>query len=162
MRAPLRVAALACLTSLAGLAAISNGLSQPDRMIERSYAEAFDRLEQTRGTNSGIASGAFDPAYLHLSRLPATAPIGPSLAVGDRITLAQRTGGTANYEIIDVKPLPGVSLGESGPALPSLMMVTAVTSGQLPGQTIRFIIDADGPTSATVPKPMQPPKPHAL
>ena len=157
MRAPLRVSALACLASLAGLAAISSGLSRPDRLIERSYADAFDRLGEARGAAPAVATAAFDPAHLHLSRLPATAPIGPSLAVGDRITLAQRAGGNASYEVIEVKPLPGVSLGESGPALPSLLVVTAVTSGQIPARTIRFIIDADGAVPRETPL-----KPRAL
>ena len=157
MRAPLRISALACLASLAGLAAISSSLSQPDRLIERSYADAFDRMGDARGASPAVATAAFDPAHVHLSRLPATATVGPALAVGDRITLAQRSGGNASYEVIEVKPLPGVSLGESGPALPSLLLVTAVTSGQMPAQTMRFIIDADGGA-----KPVAPTTPRAL
>ena len=162
MLAPLRVSALACAASLAALSAVAFGLSGSEPMIERSYAGAFDRLEQARSATASRLPPAFNPAHLHLSRFPMTNPLGPALAVGDQITLAQRAGGSAAYEVIEVRPMSADPIGGSAGAAPGaglarLLMVTAVTTGSMPAQTIRLIIDADGPTDAS---PVV--RPHAL
>lgn len=163
MPIPLRVATLACIASVSALAVAGWELARPEALIERSYAEAFDRLDDGRAAAGAVArsvagAAAFDPAHVHLSRMPAATPIGPVLAVGDRITLAQREGGVAAYEVIDVRPLSAKALGAEDAGLPRLLLVTAVTSGRAPAQTMRFIVDADAPASAAMPAF----KPHAL
>ncbi len=151
MSAAHRISTLACIAAAAVLATTAFGLSRPDGLIERSYAEAFEGLGERN------ASPAFDPAHLHLSSLPASTGLGTALAVGDRISLAQRAGGNSSYEIIDIRPMPGVIRSSAEASSPRLMLVTAISSGQLPLQTIRFIVDADAP-AASIPGA----KPHAL
>jgi hypothetical protein len=164
MIAPLRVSVLASVATLAALAVGGGSLLRSEGMIERTYTGAFDQMEQERGMRPVAASSrtSFDPAHVHLSHLPAAAALGPSVAIGDRITLAQRAGGVASYEVIDVRPLPRASLtdrlgGDGNGKDARLLLVTAATSGQLPTQTVRFIIDADAPA-----RPAPATRPHAL
>lgn len=156
MPAPLRVSVIACALSAAVLGAAGLGLSQSESVIERSYVQAFDRID-AGGQVAALRNGGFDPAHVRLSNLPASAAFGPKLAVGDRITLAQAEGGATTYEVIEVTPLalqPPVARGLE----PSRMkLVTAVTSGQLPVRTVRFLIDAEPQGSAT---PIE--RPHSL
>lgn len=163
MVSPLRVSAVACAAAVLAFAVSSGGLSRPDGMIERSFAQAFG----TRGGEGGPAPGPavhrheptrLDPAHLHLSRLPATT-LGPALALGDRIIVAARNGAEHAYEVVDVRPLAGEALGEAGSDTPPLL-VTARSIGTAPAQTIRLVIDAGErtvPTGAAVGL-----KPHAL
>lgn len=161
MPTPLRVSVLACVASLTGLAVAAYGLTRPDDMIARSYTDAFGGTEPAGWPTAAVAgagSASFDPAQVLLSSLPAVRPAGPVLGIGDRVTLAQRDGGAADYEVTDVRPLPAADLGAPGAKLPRLTMVTAVSiGGRLPVQTIRFLIDADAPTAPPVPA-----KQHAL
>lgn len=158
MKAPLRVSALACTASLLALGAGAFGLVRPEPLIERSFADAFDRMEVAPPLGSASdAASRIDPSFIHLSRLAASQSSMPSLAVGDSITLALQAGGSSTYEVIELRPLSGASLGEGAANLPRLMMITAATTGRLPAQTIRFIVDADAPAGPVVPA-----KPHAL
>lgn len=154
MSTPLRVSMLACAAAFVGLGVAAAGLSRPEGMIERSYAQAFERGELAVAESRRAPTPGFDPAHLHLSRLPAGGVAGPALAIGDRMTLARRAGGSAAYEVVDVRPLPLAALGEAGNDATRLLLVTAVTSGQMPTETIRFIVDADAP--AGTPTPVRP------
>lgn len=162
MKAPLRVSALACAASLLALGAAALGLVRPEPLIERSFADAFDRMEvararSTAGDTAGDAALRLDPSFFHLSRLSAAQSSMPSFAVGDSITLALQAGGTSTYEVIELRPLSGAALGEEAASSPRLLMITAATTGRFPTQTIRFVVDADAPAVPVVPA-----KPHAL
>ena len=151
MPASLRVSAAAFATTLAALGAVWAAMDRPDALIERSFADAFERLEAPRAALIGLAAAKFDPAHLHFSRLPAATLAGPVLAVGNRMTIADRAGGSVAYEVIEVRAL-------AGDRVPGMTMVTAVSVGQTPARTMRFIVDADGEgdvARATL-------KPHAL
>ena len=151
MPASLRVSAAAFAATLAALGAVWAAMDRPDSLIERSFADAFERLEAPRAASLGTAAGTFDPAHLHLSRLPAAAAASPALTVGDRMTIADRTGGSIAYEVIEVRPL-------AGDRVPGMTLVTAVSVGQTPARTMRFIVDADGEGDAVRANL----KPHAL
>ena len=109
-------------------------MDRPDALIERSFADAFERLEVPRAASIGLAAATFDPTHVHLSRLPAA---GPALAVGHRMTIADQAGGTIAYEVIEVRAL-------AGDRVPGMTMVTAVSVGLTPVRTMRFIVDAEG------------------
>lgn len=156
MLAPLRVSMLACAACASGLALVWLGLSRPESLIERSYSTAFDRQEAPRQHTHRTNAAAFDPAHLHLSQLPGLSPLGPSLAVGDRITLAQRAGEAVSFEVIDVRPLAATADGVAGDA-PRLLIVTAVAAGTLPVQTLRFVIEPRASNNPAVSV-----QPHAL
>lgn len=122
-------------------------------MIERAYSEAFGRID-SRGAGP---NGGFDPAHVRRSSLPAGAAFGAKLTVGDRITLAQATGGATTYEVIEVTPLALQEPAARGLEPSRMKLVTAVTSGQIPVRTVRFLIDAEPQGSAT---PVE--RPHSL
>lgn len=151
MASTLRISTAALATAALGIGGIWAAMDRPDALIERSFASAFDRLEST--APSRAASPGFDPAHLHLSRLPASSPMPAPLALGDRMTIAGRGGVATTYEVIELRPLPA---GASAAAEERMLMVTAVTIGQAPVQTIRFIVEA-GNAPAVLPA-----KPHAL
>ncbi len=151
MPASLRVSAAAFTATLAALGAVWAVMDRPDALIERSFADAFERLEAPRADSIGLAAAKFDPTHVHLSRLPAAAPAGPALAVGNRMTIADRNGGSIAYEVIEVRAL-------AGDRAPVMTMVTVVSVGLTPARTMRFIVDADSEgdvVRATL-------KPHAL
>jgi len=137
---------------MAALAGFAFGLSRPEAMIERTYTQAFERLEVSRGGDSRPADRVgFDRSHVHLSRLPANVPIGPSLAVGDRITLDHRSGSAAAYEVVEVRPLPvAAAQAVSTTSSPRLLLVTAAAVDGARGGTFRFVVDADA-TSAPMP-----------
>lgn len=146
---------MACLASATALGIVAFGNFGEEGMIERSVADAIDRTARDRGTSP--APQVFDPAHVRLSSLPIGPAIGAHVSVGDRITLAQREGGAATYEVVEVRPLAPKSIGAGAESVPNLMLVTAVTTaGRIPAQTIRFIFDGDAKT------PAAPEKPHAL
>lgn len=155
MFAPLRVSASACVACVAALGAAAFGMARPDGLIERSYSTAFDQQEPIISRTASAL--AFDPAHLHLSQLASPIGLGPTIAIGDRITLAQRSGEAASFEVLDVRPLSATALGTTTAELPRLLVVTAVASGQLPLQTIRFLVDAEARVT-----PLAAPKPRAL
>jgi hypothetical protein len=160
MLAPFHVSLLACAMSLTFLGISAYSLSQPEGMIERSYAGAFGGAEPVRAPQAmttGDASPALDLSKVHLSSHQTATGVAASLGLGDRITLAQREGGIAEYEVIEVRPLLASDAGSPGVGLPHLMMVTAVTTGgRLPVQTIRFLVE---PIQAEA---LAPAKPRAL
>lgn len=141
MLAPLRVSAAACTAAVMILAVSAGGLSRPDSLIERSFAEAFSTQRGAGGRVAAPEPVRFDPAHLHLSRLPASTA-GPALNLGDRITVAGRNGTTSGYEVIEVRPLAGDAAGEKQSDGARLLLVTAVSTGPAPAQTIRLVIDA--------------------
>lgn len=156
MFGPLRVSIACCVSGLAVLGAVAASLSRPEAMIERSYTAAFDAIEgETAGPRAALVRG-FDSAHLHLSRLPAAVENAPPLKPGDRITL-QRSGALVTFEVLDVRPLPAVTLAEAGTALPPMLVVTATSTDQLPVQTVRLMIEAGQRPHETAA-----PKPHAL
>lgn len=146
MPSPLRVSALACVLTTVMLAGIAAGGFGAGEAIERSYGRVFEALDEAQLARGPVNSGV-DPAFIHLSRLPAAVPATPVLSVGDVITLGARGGPSVAYDVVDVRPLgalgQGYSAGASG--TPRLMMVTAVAGGQPVSQTIRFIVDGDNP-----------------
>lgn len=147
MLTPLRISLAACAASVASLTAVSVGMSRPDGMIERSYAQGFDRLDSGRQIErhlSPIGASTYDPTHLQLSRFAGSA--GPKLAIGDRITLNNQSGGAAAYEVVEVRPLPSELTGEGHDARPKLLLVTALrTGGGRPAEAIRLVVDADAP-----------------
>ncbi len=156
MRAPLRVSATACALSAAVLIVAAGGLSHSGSSIERAYSQAFDRIESRERFATG-SDGAFDPGHLRLSSLPSSAAFGPKLAVGDRITLSQAEGIATTYEVIEVTPLALQGPVARGLEPSRMKLVTAVTSGQIPVRTVRFLIDAE-PQGSTTPTE----RPHSL
>lgn len=154
--APLRVSSLACLVSAAALGWVALGGLGGDGLVERSVADAMDHAE-VQGASANTPVRSFDPAHIRLSSLPSGHAFGNPVAVGDRITLAQRDGGTATYEVVEVRPLSAQALGAEAHSGPNLMLVTATTgAGRVPAQTIRFIFDGEAKSVPAVPKP------HAL
>ena len=156
MSAPFRMLAISGAATVVAVAAVVIGAVGTGPRIERSYAEAFERLDEAQATAIARSAGRLDPAHLHLSRLPAVASAAPALAVGDRITLAAREGGVVNYEVIEVRALPGAIAGaalQMSPADPAsrLMLVTAVSSDTTKARTVRFIVDADAPAESALP-----------
>jgi hypothetical protein len=151
MASTLRISTAALAAAALGIGGIWAAMDRPDALIERSFAGAFDRLESTAPARAAVP--LFDPAHLHLSRLPASSPMAAPVALGDRMTIAGRGGAATTYEVIELRPLPAGSGTEAGDRL---LMVTATTIGQAPVQTIRFIVEA-GNAPAVVPA-----KPHAL
>lgn len=153
--APLRVSALACLASLSALGLVAFGTGAGEGLVERSVADAIDRME-LRGAAAAVTRG-FDPSHIHLTNLSTGPGPGSAVAVGDRMTLAQRDGGSATYEVVEVRPLARQAVGAGADDGPKLMLVTAVaTAGRMPAQTIRFIFDGDAKDATAFGKP------HAL
>lgn len=148
MPSTLRISAAAVATTLAAFAAIWSAMDRPEAMIERSFADAFERLEAPR-TAAALHRGpaSFDPAHLHLSRLPASAP---GLTLGDRMTIAGRSGSETSFEVVEISPLPAAGV--------NLTLVTAVSVGPAPAHTIRFVMEAGAEPAITRP----PAKPHTL
>lgn len=155
MASTLRISAAALTVATVGLAGIWTGTDRSEGIIERSFASAFDRLEAA--SHPPTARPAFDPAHLHLSRLPAASAMASPLARGDRMTITGRSGSLTTYEVVELRPLPA-GTGGAADADERMVMVTAVTVGQVPAQTIRFIVEA-GSAPERVPAPA---KPHAL
>ncbi len=149
MPSPLRVSVMACAATAIILAGIAAGGFGAGETIERSYGQVFEALDEAQLAR-GPASSGVDPALIHLSRLPASVPAAPVLSVGDVITLGGRGGASVTYEVVDVRPLGALGQGQSAGAsgMPGPMMVTAVAGGQPLPRTIRFIVDADGPSDA--------------
>jgi hypothetical protein len=159
MSTPLRTSLTACFAAASVLAVGALAFSRTDGMIERSFAQGFGENGGAMPTARSRLSlpGAFDPAHLHLSSLPAVGASGTPVAVGDTITLAQRQGGAVAYEVVEVRPLtPHESQDGGSGELTGLMLVTAIASGQHPAQTVRFVVD--GPAPARV----APARPRAL
>ena len=155
MSASLRVSVTAFACVFASLLAVGAGIGYSNAVIERSFADAFDALDQS-STSPRSAALSFDPAHLHLSGLTAMRPQssghGLGLSVGDRMTVATRTGTRVAYEVIEVR-----AMSESpSPSSPRLMLITAATVDQTPPQTVRFIVDADSDAVRSLAKP------HAL
>jgi len=155
MPAPLRVSATACALSAAALIVAGWGLAQSESIVERAYSHAFDRID-ARGPGVAHVTGGFDPAHMRLSSLPSSAVFGPKLAVGDRITLSQAEGGTVAYEVVEVTPLGLQEPVARGFERSRMKLVTAVTSGQIPLRTVRFLVDAEPQGSTPIERP------HAL
>jgi hypothetical protein len=155
MSAPFRTSMAACFAAVAALSVGAVGFSRPDGLIERSFAQGFgSNLDPLTAASRPLLPASFDPAHLHLSSLPASGMAGPSVAVGDKITLAQRQGGSVAYEVVEVRPLPLGDAYTSGSADVSRpMLVTAIASGFSPTQTIRFIVDAASPPQGTSSRP---------
>lgn len=155
MPAPLRVSTTACALSAAALIVAGWGLSHSESIVERAYSQAFDRIDAGKHHAVRVESG-FDPAHLRLSSLSATSAFGPKIAVGDRITLSQAEGSAVTYEVVDVTPLALQQPVARGFDQSRMKLVTAVTSGQIPLRTVRFLIDAEPQGGATIERP------HAL
>ena len=147
-----RIPALAIGTTVAAAAVFGASLSQPEDVIGRSFASAFERQEpRLPGFLRGRDRVALDPALLHLTNHPA---VGQAVRLGDRISFSAADGAVRAYTVVDVHPLwtdTGTSTG------PRLQLVTARTgNGIEPAAVVRFIVEAgDG-------IPASPPKPHAL
>jgi hypothetical protein len=155
MSAPFRTSLAACLAAVAVFSIGAVGFSRPDGLIERSFAQGFGSTGATlTAAKRPTLPASFDPAHLHLSSLPASGMAGPSVAVGDRITLAQRQGGAVAYEVVEVRPLSlGHTQTEGSAEVSRLMLVTAVASDQNPTRTIRFIVDSASTSQGTAPRP---------
>lgn len=156
MASTLRISIAAVAAVAVGMAGIWTAMDRPDALIERSFAGAFDRLESAPPPRT--ETPLFDPAQLHLSRLEASSPMSSPLALGDRMTIAGRAGSLATYEVIELRPLrQGTGSGASH-ADERMLLVTAVSVGQAPAQTIRFVVEASSTTDRISP----PARPHAL
>jgi hypothetical protein len=144
MQTSIRVTMVACLSTAVVASFTTLGLSRPDAMIERSFARGFDSMGTGDRQFAPAMGAVFDPAHLHLSRLPSVGALNSNLQVGDRITVALREGGTAAYEMVEIRPL-GVGEGTSGPGgeISRLSVATAISVGQLPARTIRLLIDVE-------------------
>lgn len=154
MTAPFRVSVIACTASALALSLAVFGNPGSDDLVERSVAGAIDRAE----TSGGQVAPArrLDPAHIHLSSLPAGLAPGTAVTVGDRITLAQRDGAAATFEVVEVRPIAALPGSEAGGGR-DLILVTAVSAaGLMPAQTIRFVFDGDAKS------PPPPARPHAL
>ncbi len=151
MSASYRMSLAACLAAVAALSLGAFGLSRPDGLIERSFADAFGSADSPQ--HRVAVDTAFDPSHLHLSSLPAFGMASPAMAIGDRITLAQRHGGAVAYEVVEIRPLPGNGGGDGATDQSRLMLVTAISTGQLPARSIRFVVDAATSGQGTASKP---------
>lgn len=156
MPAHLRVSATVCVLSAATLLVAGLGLSQSESIVERAYSQAFDRID-AQGQTAARVNGGFDPAHIRLSSLPTNTAFGPKLALGDRITLSQAEGIAVTYEVIEVTPLALQEPLVRGLERSRMKLVTAVTTGQMPARTVRFLIEAE-PQAA--PTPIK--RPHSL
>jgi hypothetical protein len=156
MTSTLRITAAALVATAAALTGLWTAAERPDRLIERAFADAFDRLEAPHAARA--ERPLFDPAHLHLSRLPAAPARVAPIAIGDRMTIAGRAGGSTTYEVVAMQPLPPVPGTDSPTAALALVMVTAVAVGEVPAETMRFVVET-GPATQAVPALT---RPHAL
>lgn len=167
MSAPSRISAISCAATLSALLTVAAGAALPGAGIERSYAEAFDRMGEANAGAAATLAGRIDPAHLHLSAMKPADGVTPPVAVGDRITLSAREGGAVSYEVIEVRPISAnLDAAGSGSAAGQphsrLMLVTAVSAPMPKAKTVRFIVDADASTDSTLPGLVRDGKPHAL
>ena len=152
-----RLPAAAVALTAASLAVFAAAMSRPDETIGRSFAAVLEGA----ASSATAREPAFDAAHLHLSGLADADLPGElaSVSVGDRISIAGRTGSPLAYEIVEVRPL---ALGDEGarPAGSSrLLLVTAARVGGAGARSrVRFIVEAEGVRDLM----KAPSKPHAL
>lgn len=121
---------------------IAARLLSPDALLERAYAPALARSELL------WPEPAESPASLKPVSLPAVTALRKPFAVGDRMVIDSRDGGTEAMQVIAIEQLDGAGLGLNGV---SLQMVTARPDGAASGASVRFLFAVD--TAQPQPKP---------
>ena len=162
MEAVSRIPLLALAGTVGAISLFCASLSQPEKMIDRSFVHAFEDLHVKPATADGDAGAALDPAFLQLSGFPATVAPGSGSATiynrGDRFAFRAADGSGRAYVVIDVRP---VSLADRNAVhgVRRVVVVTAQTDdGERAGssrQLLRFIIESPETVAS-------PPTPRAL
>ncbi len=147
MMSAYRVPAAAAVVIIVSMAAFATMLSRPEGAIGKSFAKAFDI--ETAQPQDEVRLTTLEAAPLHLSGAEeaqdielTTAVWRPTVALGDRISIANRDGGTRTFEIVAIKALEMKENSKAG--APKLLLVKAVSADRLPTSTLRFVIEADG------------------
>ncbi|MFM9942352.1 MAG: hypothetical protein ACKVP7_22950 [Hyphomicrobiaceae bacterium] len=116
------------------LALLGTWLLSPGHLLERAYAPALAHSERLWPT---VAS---DGVELRPASLPMPHAIRKPFAVGDRMVIDSRKGGSEAIEVVAIEPLDGASLGLDGI---TLQLVTARPEGAPAEVTVRFLFAVD-------------------
>lgn len=125
--------AMACVASagLVGVGVVAMRATAPERILAQGYGQALGDIDTSWGSRHA--------GNLWLSHAPAR-PTRPALAVGDRITIAARTGDEQAIVVTALEEIDGETLGLAGTRF---QIVTARPAHGL--DAVRFLFAVDAP-----------------